>query len=68
MLRAILDTMDEEKREVFVLSELEQLAMPEVAEVLNVNVNTAHARLRAARQIFEAAVARLRVQDKWRTG
>ena len=63
MLHAILDSMDEEKREVFVLSELEQLSIPDAAEALSVNVNTAYARLRAAKQIFESAVSRLRARD-----
>lgn len=62
-LHAILDSMDEEKREVFVLSELEQLSIPDAAEALSVNVNTAYARLRAAKQIFESAVSRLRARD-----
>lgn len=67
MLHVILDAMDEEKREVFVLSELEQLPIPEAAEVLGVNVNTAYARLRAAKQFFGNAVLRLRAADTWRT-
>ena len=66
VLHAILDAMDDEKREIFVLSELEQLSIPEVAEVLSVNVNTAYARLRAAKQFFEHAVTRLRAADQWR--
>lgn len=63
IVHAILDEMDDERREVFVMSELEQIAMPEIAAVIGVNVNTCYARLRAARQIFEAAVARLRARQ-----
>ena len=53
---AILDTIDEDKRIVFALVELEQLSVPEVARMLELNLNTAYSRLRLARQAFEAAV------------
>lgn len=53
---AILDTLDEDKRIVFALVELEQLSVPEVAKVLELNLNTAYSRLRLARQAFESAV------------
>ncbi|HUJ60473.1 MAG TPA: sigma-70 family RNA polymerase sigma factor [Kofleriaceae bacterium] len=58
---AILDTMDEGRRVVFALVELEQLSVPEVARLLDLNLNTAYSRLRLARHEFEAAV-RARVQ------
>jgi RNA polymerase sigma-70 factor (ECF subfamily) len=51
-LQAVLDAMDEEKREVFVLAELEQLAAPAIAEALELPVNTVYSRLRAARAQF----------------
>lgn len=53
---AILDTMDEDKRIVFALVELEQLSVPEVARMLDLNLNTAYSRLRLARVAFEQAV------------
>jgi RNA polymerase sigma-70 factor (ECF subfamily) len=53
---SILDTMDEDKRMVFALVELEQLSVPEVARMLDLNLNTAYSRLRLARQAFELAV------------
>lgn len=53
---AILDTMDEDKRVVFALVELEQLSVPEVTRMLDLNLNTAYSRLRLARQAFESAV------------
>lgn len=53
---AILDTMDEDKRMVFALVELEQLSVPEVAKLLSINLNTAYSRLRLARVAFEQAV------------
>lgn len=53
---AILDTMDEDKRIVFALVELEQLSVPEVSRMLEINLNTAYSRLRLARHAFELAV------------
>jgi RNA polymerase sigma-70 factor (ECF subfamily) len=64
ILEELLDQIDEEKREVFVLVELEQMSVADVADALALNVNTAHARLRAGRQQFEAAVARFRAREK----
>ena len=66
LLHAILDEMDDERREVFVMAELEQMPMPEIAVAVGINVNTAYARLRAARASFEAALARHRARDEWR--
>jgi RNA polymerase sigma-70 factor (ECF subfamily) len=64
ILESLMGEIDEEKREVFVLVELEQMSVTDVAEALSLNVNTAHARLRAARQQFEAAVTRFRAKEK----
>ncbi len=58
VLHDILGSMDDDKREVFVLAELEQMTVPEIAEAIAANVNTVYSRLRAARQAFEAALAR----------
>ena len=55
-LLAILAEMDEDKRIVFALVELEQLSVPEVAKMLDLNLNTAYSRLRLARAAFELAV------------
>jgi RNA polymerase sigma-70 factor (ECF subfamily) len=66
LLHALLDELDDERREVFVMAELEQMAMPEIADALGINVNTAYARLRVARQEFEQALARHRARDMWR--
>ena len=53
---AILERIDEDKRIVFALVELEQLSVPEVARMLELNLNTAYSRLRLARAAFEAAL------------
>jgi RNA polymerase sigma-70 factor (ECF subfamily) len=52
----ILQQLDEDKRVVFALVELEGLSVPEVARMLDLNLNTAYSRLRLARQAFELAV------------
>jgi RNA polymerase sigma-70 factor (ECF subfamily) len=59
-LMNLLATLDDAKREAFVLAELEGLSAPEIAEVLNVNVNTIYARIRAARQKLESAFELMR--------
>jgi RNA polymerase sigma-70 factor (ECF subfamily) len=53
---AILELLDDDKRIVFALVELEQLSVPEVARMLDLKLNTAYSRLRLARAAFEAAV------------
>ncbi|HTV20411.1 MAG TPA: RNA polymerase sigma factor [Polyangiaceae bacterium] len=62
-LLALLDGLDDAKREAFVLSELEGLTAPEIAEILGVNVNTIYARVRAARKQLEGALAQLRREE-----
>jgi RNA polymerase sigma-70 factor (ECF subfamily) len=63
LLEDLLAEMDEEKRELLVLSELEEMTVPEIAEMRGANVNTIYARLRAARKEFEAAYARRRARE-----
>ena len=57
---AALDSIDVERRAVFVLHELDEVPIPEVAEALGIPVNTAYSRLRVARVEFAAAASRLR--------
>lgn len=58
LLYQMLESLDDDKREVFVLAELEQMSAPEIAAAISVNLNTVYSRLRAARRAFDAAVAR----------
>lgn len=58
LVRRLLLELDEEKREVFILTELEGMTMAEIAEALDVNPNTVSSRLRAARREFEEALER----------
>ncbi len=67
VLYAILDELDEARREVFVLAELEQMPVVEIAEALDENLNTVYSRLRQARQRFQKAAARHRARDSRRT-
>jgi RNA polymerase sigma-70 factor (ECF subfamily) len=64
VLYSLLEELDPEKREVFVLAELEQISGPEIAAALGENLNTVYARLRAARVAFEAAVARHQARNR----
>lgn len=66
LLAQLLDELDEPRREVFALVELEELSVPEVAEMLEIPLNTAYSRLRAARQAFEAALARYEARTRER--
>ena len=65
-VRSFLEQLDPDKREVFELAELEGLPIPEVAELVGVNLNTAYSRLRAARQLFQRAVDRIHAADERR--
>jgi RNA polymerase sigma-70 factor (ECF subfamily) len=65
VLHALLDELDDEKREVLVLAELEQLTVPEIAESLGINLNTVYSRLRVARQEFEQAIQRRRAREEF---
>lgn len=60
LLHAMLNELDDAKREVFVLAELEEMTEKEIADALGENANTVHSRLRAARRDFDRAVHRYR--------
>jgi RNA polymerase sigma-70 factor (ECF subfamily) len=60
----VLETLDPDKRAVFVLAEVEQWTAPEIAEALGINLNTVYSRIRAARREFEAAYARRKDERK----
>ncbi len=57
LLDRLLMALDEDKREVLVLAQLEEMSVPEIAACLGANVNTIYSRLRAARHELEAAYA-----------
>jgi len=64
LLHQLLNELDEKKRTVFVLAELEQLSVPEITQVLGVNLNTVYSRLRSARQQFETALLLRRSREE----
>lgn len=65
-LQEVLDELSDDRREVFVLIELEEMTAPEAAEALGMKLNTVYSRLRAARQDVDAAVARRAAREGWR--
>lgn len=58
-LHALLDTLDDDKRMVVVLLELEQMTSQEVAALLGLKLPTVHSRLRLARAALKRAHARM---------
>jgi RNA polymerase sigma-70 factor (ECF subfamily) len=52
LLERFLAQLDEDQRSVFMLMELEDFSAPEVAEALDVRLNTIYSRLRLARARF----------------
>jgi RNA polymerase sigma-70 factor (ECF subfamily) len=60
LLDELLGRLDEDKRAVLVLVDVEQLSVPEAAAALDINLNTAYWRLRQARIAFQRALARTR--------
>lgn len=63
----LLAQLGDDKRAVFILVELEGMSVPEAAEAVQTNLNTAYARLRSARAEFAAAVARFQARERRRT-
>jgi len=63
-VRRFVASLDEDKRRVFELSQIDGLPMPAVAEICGINVNTAYTRLRAGRLAFQAAVSKLRRAER----
>lgn len=61
-----LAELDDDRRALFVLSEIEGLSGTEIAEALEVNRNTIYTRLRAIRQRFDALVDRWRGEEQER--
>jgi RNA polymerase sigma-70 factor (ECF subfamily) len=62
LLWSLLERLDPLKREVFVLVELEEMTVPEIASAIEVPLNTVYSRLRAARQEVEDALAKHNAQ------
>jgi RNA polymerase sigma-70 factor (ECF subfamily) len=59
LLQQALDALDEDKRAVFVMAELQGESVVDIAAGLGIPVDTAYSRLRVARKLFRKAAQRL---------
>jgi RNA polymerase sigma-70 factor (ECF subfamily) len=57
LVRSFLEGLDRDKRLVFELSDIEGMKGREIADALDVNVNSVYSRLRAARKLFREFLA-----------
>lgn len=57
VIERFLESLDEDKRAVFALAELEGMTAPEISDALSVNLNTVYSRLRMSRERFVAFLA-----------
>jgi RNA polymerase sigma-70 factor (ECF subfamily) len=64
MLDQLLDALDDDKRAVLVLVDVEQMSVPQAAEALGINLNTAYWRLRTARKRLEKALNRVQAAER----
>lgn len=58
-----LKALSPEQRAVFIMHEIDECAMPEIARVLSLPLNTAYSRLRLAREQLSRAVQRIRARQ-----
>ncbi len=66
LIWGFLEKLEAPKREVFILTELEEMTAPEIAEAIGVPLNTVYSRLRAARQELEEALQRHHARTQMR--
>ena len=59
LLQRVLETLDADKRAVFVMAELQGESVVDIAAGLGIPVDTAYSRLRVARKLFRKAASRL---------
>lgn len=64
LIDRFLDRLSSDKREVFVLAELEQMSAREIGASLGVSPNTAASRLRGARREFDRWFSTLRARER----
>ena len=65
-LDRVLDAIDDDARAVFVLFELEELPVAEIAELLSLPAGTVASRLQRAREAFHKAVRRRQARGNFR--
>jgi RNA polymerase sigma-70 factor (ECF subfamily) len=62
LARAALQSLDLERRAVFILHEIDGTSVPDIASALSIPLNTAYSRLRSARDRFQRSLERLRLR------
>jgi RNA polymerase sigma-70 factor, ECF subfamily len=62
-LDAVLQALDDDQREVFVLCEIEELTALQAAAILAIPIGTVASRLRRARRAFAERLKRLKAQE-----
>jgi RNA polymerase sigma-70 factor (ECF subfamily) len=62
-LRELLLGLDEDKRAVFIMAELEGMTAPEISAVVGCKVNTVYSRLRLARAELQRTIERQRARE-----
>jgi RNA polymerase sigma-70 factor (ECF subfamily) len=60
LLWSILEQLGEAKQEVLILADLQEMSVPEIAEMVGIPLNTAYSRLRQARLDFDQELQRRR--------
>ncbi len=68
LLMRLLSELEERQRVVFVMYEIEEMTVPEIAEILDLPVGTVNSRLRAAREDFRGKLARHRARTEREVG
>jgi RNA polymerase sigma-70 factor (ECF subfamily) len=63
-LDEVLETLPLDVRAVFVLFELEEMRVPEIASLLGIPLGTAASRLRRGRELFQEELARVKARQK----
>lgn len=66
LLDEVLATLPDHLRDVFVLSEVEELSAPEVAACLDIPLGTVASRLARAREVFDQTLARIQKRRAFR--
>jgi RNA polymerase sigma-70 factor (ECF subfamily) len=66
LLAELVAGLVDDQRDVFLLVEIEEMSVPEVADALGINLNTCYSRLRAARAAFERELQRRREEGRHR--
>lgn len=64
MLMNALDRLDLDRRAVFVMHEIDEVGVPEIAQALGIPLNTAYSRLRLARADIAVFIDKLRAKER----